>query len=291
MPSSNRVVWPSDCYHGVAGLIDAGVRSGRWAATRLAADDTDAWYAAAGSCDLLWIESPSNPLLVVADVPRIAAAPRRSGAMLVVDNTLAGPLVQRPLDVGADISIQSATKQLGGHSDLLCGVACTRDPELVARLRRQRELHGAIPGALETFLAIRGIRTLGVRHAAAQASAGVIAERLERHRSVDVVRYPGLASDPGHDLAVAQFDGFGTVLSFDVVGGASPADDVCTRVRTICHATSFGAVESTIERRAGIPGQEHLPPGLLRLSVGIEHVDDIWADLEQALDGPSDQRR
>ncbi|MGD9755533.1 MAG: PLP-dependent aspartate aminotransferase family protein [Acidimicrobiia bacterium] len=285
LPVGAHIVWPDDCYQGVAGLIAQGERLGRWRATRLAVQDTDAWCAAAASADLLWVESPSNPLLTVADLHRIAAAPRPSGSILAVDNTLAGPAAQQPLELGADVSVQSATKHLGGHSDLLCGVAATRRAELAERLRHNRELHGATPGALETYLATRGLRTYPLRAAASAASAVELAHRLAGHHRVELVRYPGLASHPTHDVARRQLAHYGSVISFDVVGGAAAADAVCARVGLVRHATSFGAVESTIERRAAVPGQEHLPPGLLRLSVGIEHTDDLWADLDAALGG------
>lgn len=287
LPVGAHIVWPTDCYQGVAGLIEAGARDGRWTTTRLPAAATDDWCAAARTADLVWLESPSNPLLEVADLRRVAAVPRRAGAVLAVDNTLAGPLAQQPLDLGADVSVQSATKHLGGHSDLLCGVATTRDLELVHRLRVQRELRGATPGALETFLAIRGIRTYPLRAEAAARSAYELAARLARHPRVEVVRYPGLPTHPTHRTAAEQLASFGPVISFDVIGGAAVADAVCANLDLISHATSFGAVESTIERRASVPGQEHLPPGLLRLSVGIEDLDDLWDDLERALDTTS----
>lgn len=283
LPAGARIAWPDDCYQGVAGMIAHGERLGRWTSTRLAVQDTDAWCQAAAGADLLWVESPSNPLLQVADLRRISAATRGPGSFLVIDNTLAGPLGQQPLDVGVDIAVQSATKHLGGHSDLLCGVATTRRPELAAALRTHRELRGATPGTLETYLATRGIRTYVLRATTAAASALELAHRLEGHRSVEVVRYPGLPSHPTHENATQNLSSFGSVISFDVAGGADAADRVCRQVEVVRHATSFGAVESTIERRAVIPGQQHLPPGLLRLSVGIEHVDDLWDDLEQAL--------
>jgi cystathionine gamma-synthase len=278
-----RIVWPEDCYQGVAGMIADGERLGRWTASRLAVEDTDAWCEAAATADLVWIESPSNPLLEVADLRRIASTRRPAGAILAIDNTLAGPLAQQPLDLNVDIAVQSATKHLGGHSDLLCGVATTRRVGLADRLRKHRELRGATPGTLETFLATRGLRTYPLRAAAAAGSAQELATRLEAHASVERVRYPGLESHPSHDVAKQHLSNFGSVISFDAAGGAAGADQVCRRVRVIRHATSFGAVESTIERRAAIPGQEHLPPGLLRLSVGIEHVEDLWDDLSQAL--------
>jgi cystathionine gamma-synthase len=220
---------------------------------------------------------------VVADVEAICAAPRKPGAILAVDNTFATPLNQRPLELGADISVQSATKLIGGHSDLLAGVATTKDPKLRAVLRKARELAGATLGTLEAFLAVRGARTMALRLQRAQQTAGMLAARLEGHPQVTRTRYPGLVSHPTHEVARRQLRGFGTIISFDVRGGVEAADAVCAHVRVIQHATSLGAVESTMERRAAIPGQEHLPPSLLRLSVGIENPDDLWADLDEAL--------
>jgi len=283
LPVGARIAWPDDCYQGVAGMIADGERLGRWTATRLAVEDTDAWCAAAGIADLLWMESPSNPLLAVADLRRIGSTPRAPGSLLALDNTLAGPLGQQPLELGVDIAVQSATKHLGGHSDLLCGVATTRRPELAARLRKHRELRGGTPGTLETYLATRGIRTYPLRAAVSAASAHELARRLEAHERVERVRYPGLASHPTHLIATQHLTNFGSLITFDVAGGAAAADEVCARVELVRHATSFGAVESTIERRGAIPGQHHLPPGLLRLSVGIEHVEDLWDDLSHAL--------
>lgn len=280
-----KVVWPEDCYQGVAGLIAEGERVGRWVTSRLPVEDTDAWCEAASDADLLWVESPSNPLLQIADLHRIAEATSSAAALLAVDNTLAGPIGQQPLDVGTDLVVQSATKHLGGHSDLLCGVVTTRQPALIRALRTSRELHGATPGTLEAYLATRGIRTYPLRAKAAATSALDLARRLESHDSVSQVRYPGLESHPNHQLARAQLTSFGNIISFDVAAGAEAADAVCRLVEVIRHATSFGAVESTIERRAAIPGQEHLPAGLLRLSVGIEHVEDLWDDLARALEG------
>lgn len=283
VPIGGRIVWPDDCYQGVAGLITRGERMGRWTSTRLPGTATDEWCAAAAAADLVWLETPSNPLLEVTDLLAVTAAPRPAGAIVAVDNTLAGPLAQRPLPAGADVSVQSATKHLGGHSDLLCGVVTSVDDAVVDQLRVQRELRGATPGALETFLATRGIRTYPLRARQATATAGELAARLERHPAVEVVRYPGLPSHPTHAIAAAQLRSFGSVISFDVIGGAAAADSVCASVRLLRHATSSGAVQSTIERRAAVPAQGHLPPGLLRLSVGIEHVEDLWADLDAAL--------
>jgi cystathionine gamma-synthase len=219
----------------------------------------------------------------VTELEEICAAPRKQGAILGVDNTFATPLNQRPLALGADVSVQSVTKFIGGHSDLLGGVVTVRDAALLTMLRQARELAGATPGALETFLAVRGARTLAVRLDRAQRNAMILAERLSDHPYVLITRYPGLASHPTHDAARRQLKGFGTIISFDIRGGAKAADAACARLRLIQHATSLGAVESTIERRASVPGQGHLPPPLLRLSVGIEAVEDLWTDLDQAL--------
>jgi cystathionine gamma-synthase len=278
-----KVALPDDCYQGVAGLANAGQQRGRWSVRRIAVTDTAAWIQAGRDSDLMWLESPSNPLLVVAELEQICAAPRKPGAILGVDNTFATPLNQRPLLLGADVSVQSVTKFIGGHSDLLGGVVTVRDAALLAALRQSRELAGATPGTLETFLAVRGARTLAVRLERAEQNAMVLAGRLADHPEVLITRYPGLTSHPTHDAARRQLKGFGTIISFDIRGGAEAADALCARLRLIQHATSLGAVESTIERRASVPGQEHLPPSLLRLSVGIEAVEDLWADLDRAL--------
>lgn len=283
LPAGAAVVVPADCYQGVAGLAAAGAERNRWSVQRVAVDDTPGWIAACGVADLIWLESPSNPLLSVADLEAVCAAPRRPGGIVAVDNTFATPLNQQPLDFGATVSIQSATKFIGGHSDLLSGVATTKDDAFFHALRKSRELTGATPGTLEAFLAVRGARTLALRLERAQQTAMVLSERLERHPLVSPVRYPGLPSHPTHATARRVLKGFGTIISFDLLGDAELADRVCRNVRLIRHATSLGAVESTIERRAAIPGQEHLPPSLLRLSVGIEDVGDLWNDLDSAI--------
>jgi cystathionine gamma-synthase len=283
LPGGAVVALPDDCYQGVAGLAAAGAELGRWSVQRLAVEDTAGWMAACGAADLVWLESPSNPLLAVADLEAICVAPRKAGAIVAVDNTFATPLNQQPLELGATVSLQSATKFIGGHSDLLAGVATTRDEGLRHALRRSRELHGATPGTLEAYLAVRGARTLAIRLRQAQQTASVLAERLERHPRVARVRYPGLPSHPTHAVARRVLRGYGSIISFDLLGGAGFADEVCRNVRLIRHATSVGAVESTMERRAAVPGQEHLPPSLLRLSVGIEDAEDLWADLDAAI--------
>lgn len=277
------VVLPDDCYQGVASLAAAGADKGRWSVQRIAMEDTAGWLRACATADLIWLESPSNPLLTVADLEAICAAPRKPDAIVAVDSTFATPLNQQPLTFGATVSVQSATKFIGGHSDLLAGIATTNQDALWQALHRSRQMTGATPGVFEAFLAVRGVRTLALRLQRAQQTAMLLAERLEQHPLVTRVRYPGLPSHPTHAVARRVLKGFGSIISFDLRGGAEFADAVCRSVQIIRHATSLGAVESTMERRAAIAGQGHLPPSLLRLSVGIEDADDLWDDLDTAI--------
>jgi cystathionine gamma-synthase len=270
------------CGEVATGRIDRGSASAETSgassqAGRSAASD------AFGAGGLLWLESPTNPLLAVADLEALTAGAHQAGLSVAVDNTFATPLLQRPLDLGADVVVHSVTKLLAGHSDVVMGAAVTRDPGMVDELTRRRSLHGAIPGPLETLLALRGMRTLAVRLERAQATAGEIARRLEARSGVSGVRYPGLPGHPGYDRAARQMRGSGTMIAFEVGGGADGADAVCDLVRLITPGTSLGGVETLIERRAKYPAEAHLPAGLLRLSVGLEHVDDLWADLDRAL--------
>jgi cystathionine gamma-synthase len=244
--------------------------------------DTDAVEAACEGADALWLESPTNPLLGIADLPRLCDFARARGILCVVDNTFCTPLLQRPLELGADVVIHSATKSIGGHADLLLGVAVTGDPQLKARLHEIRTVTGATPGALEVFLCQRGLRTLPLRLERAQHNAGVLARRLDDHPAVHDVRFPGLQSHPQYDRAAAM-DGPGFMLTFRVHGGAERADRVLDSLRVLVHATSLGGVETTIERRAKYPAERGIPEDLLRVSVGCEHVDDLWDDLQQAL--------
>lgn len=266
LPSGAHLVLCDDCYQGVTGIAQDGEALRNWRVERLPATD-DRWQDRATSADMLWLESPSNPLLEIADLAGICAAASESRTCVVVDNTFATPLLQRPLELGADIVVHSATKLIGGHSDLLMGAAVTADPDNLERLRRARSLFGGTPGMLECFLALRGARTLALRLDHAQASAAQLAERLVDHPAVDRVRYPGL----------------GTIVSFELAD-ADTADRACRNVAVIRHATSLGGVETSMERRSAHPGQEHISPGLIRLSVGCESVDDTWGDLAAALD-------
>jgi cystathionine gamma-synthase len=282
VPAGARIIAPADCYFGVGELLADGQQQGRWAVERVDLTDTAGVQAAVTGADLLWLETPSNPLLDIADLPALCAAGRRAGAIVGVDNTFATPLLQQPLALGADVAVHSATKFIGGHSDLLSGITIAREQTLAERLRHRRGLSGATPGALEAFLALRGLRTLALRLDRGQANAAELARRLDQHPAVSRVRYPGLPGDPGHQTAAAQMTGFGAVLAFEVAD-APTADRLCDAVHIIVHATSLGGVETTIERRSKLPGQEHVPPGLLRLSAGCEHIDDLWNDLNTAL--------
>jgi cystathionine gamma-synthase len=282
VPAGSRIVAPADCYFGVGELLTDAQQQGRWTVDRVDLTDTAAVQAAVAGAALLWLESPSNPLLDIADLPALCAAGRNAGAMVGVDNTFATPLLQQPLALGADVVVHSATKFIGGHSDLLVGIAIARQDAVAGLLLRRRGLSGATPGALEAFLALRGLRTLALRLDRGQANAGELARRLDEHPAVSRVRYPGLPGDPGHRTAAAQMTGFGAVLAFEVADAAT-ADRLCDAVEVIVHATSLGGVETTIERRSKLPGQDHVPGGLLRLSVGCEHIEDLWNDLNAAI--------
>ena len=238
---------------------------------------------AAGSPGMLWIESPTNPMLEVADVPALTAAAKDRGFLVSVDNTFATPLLQTPLDLGADIVVHSVTKYLAGHSDVVLGAVLTSDAELREALHTERSMRGGIAGPFEVWLALRGLRTLAVRLDRAQANAHAIAERLAAHPAVVETRYPGLPDDPGHARAAAQMNGFGAIISF-TVETADKATAIAEAVRLWTPATSLGGVESLIERRRRHPSEPAtVPEGLIRLSVGIENLDDLWTDLEAAL--------
>ncbi len=285
-----RLLIPDDSYQGVAGVVADGEARLGWKVDRLPTADTQAWLTEIErGADLVWLESPSNPLLEIADIPTICKAAEAAKVICVVDNTFATPLLQRPLSHGASVVIHSATKFLGGHSDLLAGVAVVRPEsdydQIVDALEHRRTYGGATIGALEAFLTLRGIRTLPVRLERSQSNAAELAVRLTEHRAVSRVRYPGLPDHAGHDLAMKTLDGPGAILSFETVGNSVSADVRISRLKLIHPATSLGAVESTIERRAKLTGQEHIPETLMRLSVGCEHVEDLWVDLDQAISG------
>ncbi len=309
LPVGAIVVVPDDSYNGTRHLLDDLAARGRIVSRLIDVTDTGSTLAACAGASLLWLESPTNPLLAIADLRSLCRGAREAGVPVVVDNTFATPLVQRPLELGADLVVHSATKFLSGHSDVLGGVVVAGDPGWVDALRLRRSLHGAVLGPMEAFLLLRGVRTLGVRLDRAQENAAELAQRLASHPAVNRVRYPGLADHPGHQLAASQMDGFGAMLAFEVAplvpssassglspsaraaspgsSGLSPsaraAEAVCAAVRLCTDATSLGGVETLIERRRRWGWENRTPDGLLRMSVGIEDVEDIWEDLSAAL--------
>jgi cystathionine gamma-synthase len=263
-----KVVMPNHLYNNTLALAADLADTGRIQVASVQIDDTDAVVAALESASMLWIESPTNPLLEVADGPRLVAAAHAAGALVVVDNTIGTPLRQRPFDWGADVVVHSASKYLGGHSDLIMGVAVAAAESLDAKLREHRRIYGATPSGLDAFLLLRGLRTLALRVDKAFASAAVLAQRLAEHPAVSRVRYPGL----------------GALISIEVAGGAAAADRVADSVKLWVPCTSLGGVESMLERRRRWPGEfPDVPESLIRLCVGIENVDDLWEDLSQAL--------
>ena len=291
------VIMPRHCYLGALSGAQESAAAGRFRIVTVDIEDTaevtaaiDAAVAGAGDGTsggarsvLLWLESPTNPMLEVADLPALLAHARAAGALSVVDNTFATTLVQKPLEHGADVVLHSVTKSLSGHSDVVLGATVTADPELRELLHHHRSVRGGIAGPFEVWLALRGLRTLALRVERSQANALALAERLSEYPGLEV-RFPGLATDPGHARAAAQMTGFGSILCI-VLPTAEAARTVAESVRLWTPATSLGGVESLIERRRRHAAEpESIPEGLLRLSVGIEHVDDLWADLEQALD-------
>ncbi len=241
-----------------------------------------------GATALVWIETPANPLWTVTDIAAAAEIAHRMGALLAVDNTVASPVLCRPLEHGADLAFESATKYLNGHSDVLAGAMTTNEPEaeIWQQLIVERHDSGPVLGPFEAWLLIRGMRTVHLRVRAASAAAMQIAEALQKHPKVETVRYPGLPDDPGHAVSAKQMQGgFGGMLSFDVRGGAESALKVVSRLKLAIPATSLGGVETLIEHRATVEGvHSDVPKGLLRLSVGVENPDDILADLTSALD-------
>jgi len=264
-----KVVAPRHSYNGtILQLADLEAR-GRIVVELVDLTDTAAVVKACEDASLVFIESPTNPALEVADIPAIAAAVHEAGAYLVVDNTFATPLLQKPLELGADLVVHSATKYLAGHSDVLMGAIVTADDELFDVLKRRRDMIGAVPGPMEAFLALRGLRTLHLRVERAQANAQDLVGRLEAHPAVGEVRYPG----------------FGGIISIVLAQGAMAADLLTHKTRLWVHATSLGGVESSFERRRRWKTEPTtIPDALVRMSVGIEDVEDLWADLVAALD-------
>jgi cystathionine gamma-synthase len=287
----DHVVIPSDAYGGTYRLFAKVAENWGLDWTAVPLDDHDAVRAAfrPGHTRMIWAETPTNPLLSIADIAGLAGLAHEYDALLAVDNTFASPYLQQPLGLGADVVIHSTTKYLGGHSDVVGGALVAADDGLGDELAFHQNAMGAVNGPFDAWLTLRGIRTLGIRMDRHCDNAERIAAYLEGHRAVAQVLYPGLESHPGHETAAKQMRRFGGMVSFRVAGGPDQAIDVCNRTKLFVLAESLGGVESLIEH----PGQmTHLsaagsplevPADLVRLSVGIETVDDLLADLEQAL--------
>ena len=268
LPIGAPVVASDQGYSGTMGLLKQFHSSGRVEVRFVDITNTDQVIAAMKGAALVWLESPTNPCLDVADLPELIAAAKKLSIGVGVDNTFATPLVQKPLSMGADVVMHSVTKFLAGHSDVVLGSLSTNDTALFNRLEEARRFNGSIPGPFEAWLALRGIRTFPIRFRAAESNAKDLAERLASHAKVTRVRYPG----------------FGAVISFEVAGTAEATEKVCESSRVITHATSLGGVESLWERRRRwVLESTSVPEQLIRLSVGCEHVDDLWIDIEQAL--------
>ncbi|MDQ3715419.1 MAG: cystathionine gamma-synthase [Actinomycetota bacterium] len=286
----DHVVIPADAYGGTYRLFN-GVLSG-WGVEHTPVDLSDLAAVRAAlqpNTRLIWCETPTNPLLSIADVGALADIAHGGGARLVVDNTFASPYLQRPLALGADAAVYSTTKYLGGHSDVVGGAVVVADAGLGAELGYAQNAIGAVPGAFDSWLVLRGIKTLGVRMERHCANARRIADWLSGHPAIESVLYPGLPTHAGHDIAARQMRGYGGMVSFLASGGESAALDICSRTKVFILAESLGGVESLIEHpgrmthasAANSPLQ--VLPSLVRLSVGIEDIDDLIADLDQAM--------
>jgi cystathionine gamma-synthase len=282
----DHVVAPVDAYYGTIRLLREIL--GPWGLASTFVDMTDL-AAVRGAMRpetrLVWVETPSNPLLRVTDLAGVVAIAHEAGARVACDNTWATPAATRPLELGADFVMHATTKYLGGHSDVLGGAVIARvEDEMLARIRTLQRSGGAVPSPFECWLVIRGVRTLPYRMRAHSATAMAVAEFLQRHRGVEAVHYPGLEQHPGHEVARRQMALFGGMMSVQVRGGRAEAMAVAAKVRLFTRATSLGGPESLIEHRASVEGPAtRAPENLLRLSIGLEHADDLIEDLDRAL--------
>ncbi|MEV0000031.1 cystathionine gamma-synthase [Streptomyces sp. NPDC050848] len=286
----DHVVIPNDAYGGTFRLFAKVVQ--RWGVDFSVADTSDVESVRGAVNDrtkVIWVETPSNPLLGITDIPAVAAVARSAGAKLVVDNTFASPYLQQPLALGADVVVHSLTKYMGGHSDVVGGALVTADAALGEELAYHQNAMGAVAGPFDSWIVLRGIKTLAVRMDRHSENAGKIAEMLTQHPKVTQVLYPGLPEHPGHEIAAKQMKSFGGMISFRVAGGEEAAVEVCNRAKLFTLGESLGGVESLIEHpgrmtHASVAGSAlEVPADLVRLSVGIENVEDLLADLRQAL--------
>ena len=282
----DHIIAPDDVYYGLRRVI--GEVFGKWRLEVAYVDmtDLDAVHAAVRpNTRLVWVETPSNPLLKITDLPAVAAIARRANAISVCDGTFATPVFQRPLECGVDMVVHSTTKYIGGHSDVVGGALITRFQNyLFERARKSQQFGGAVPSPFDCWLILRGVDTLPCRVRAQAESAGRIAAFLQTHAAVEAVHYPGLAGHPGHAVAARQMTGFGGMLSVEVRGARERAMQVVAGARLFTRATSLGGTHSLIEHRASVEGPHtRTPQNLLRISVGLENTHDLIADLEQAL--------
>ncbi|WP_202873416.1 trans-sulfuration enzyme family protein [Kribbella capetownensis] len=282
-----HVLVPDDVFQGTIRLLRLSLS--RWGIRFSTVDMTDSAAvrtALEPDTRLVWAEGLSNPLLKVTDIAQVAEIAHEHGALCAVDNTFVTPVFQQPVRAGADFVLHSATKYLAGHADVLAGVLVVAETSLLDQLRTLQWIEGATPSPFDCWLTARGLKTLPVRMHAHADHAAEVAAFLEQHPAIDWVRYPGRPSHPQHELAKEVMSGFGGILSFTIRGGADIATRVAARTRYFVNATSFGAPESLIQHVASAPthGSGHLPDNVLRLSVGLEHPDDLIADLDQALD-------
>ena len=284
LPEGAVIVAASNGYQGTTTLLKKLHESEKLKVRFVNLANTDECLAAIPGAQMLYLESPLNPLLEVVDLPKIIAAGKFAGCGVAVDNTLATPLLQNPLALGADISIHSVTKYLSGHSDLILGSLSTNDQALYGRLEQSRRYGGAIAGPFEAWIALRGLRTFAIRMQRSQENAMELATRLSKDSRISKVRYPGLATDSYHSLAKSFMKGFGAMISFDVNASVEQVDLMCNSSKLITNATSLGGVESIWERRRRWATESAtVPENLIRFSVGIENIDDLWADIQQAL--------
>ena len=271
-------------YQGTTTMLKQMHESGRLTVRFVDLADTEATLAQIPGTQMLYLESPINPGIEVVDLPKLIAAGKAAGCGVAVDNTLASPMIQNPLAMGADVVIHSVTKYLSGHSDLLLGSTSTNDPALNVRLEQARRYGGAIAGPFEAWLALRGLRTFSLRMKKSQENAMDLANRLVKDPAISRVRYPGLATDPYHERAKSFMKGFGAVVSFEVKATVEQIDLMCNSSKLITNATSLGGVESLWERRRRWKTEsETIPENLIRFSVGIENADDLWADIKSAM--------
>lgn len=284
LPHGAVVTASHNGYQGTTTMLKQMHDSGRLTVRFVDLADTESTLAQIPGTQMLYLESPINPGIEIVDLPRLISAGKAAGCGVAVDNTLASPMVQNPLAMGADIVIHSVTKYLSGHSDLLLGSTSTNDPALHIRLEQARRYGGAIAGPFEAWLALRGLRTFSLRMKKAQENAMDLAQRLQKHPAISRVRYPGLATDPFHERAKSFMKGFGAVVSFEVKASVEQIDLMCDSGKLITNATSLGGVESLWERRRRWKTEsETIPENLIRFSVGIENADDLWADIQSAM--------